>query len=150
MRWYRLQGVRGLRKVSGINSPCSTKTLTKSNQWAGNWLWPFWDAENVWKRKLLKRGSDLLRDQRVTLSNLAAKGLYIFVASCHLPTNLSGAKMLISKPICGILFIKSRQLKRYDPGTQNRNFKEYSNGWSCQGISWSASSKDHLRHPRFR
>lgn len=32
------------------------------------------------------------------------------------------------------------------PGTQKRNFKEYSRGWSCQGIGWSASSKDHLRY----
>jgi hypothetical protein len=29
-------------------------------------------------------------------------------------------------------------------GTQKRNFREYSKGWSVQGIGWSASNKDHL------
>ena len=41
-------------------------------------LWPFWDASQTYEnRELLKRASDLLRDQRVTLSNLAATFLML-------------------------------------------------------------------------
>lgn len=62
-----------LRRVSGINLPCSTRILTKSNQWLRNWLWPSWDAEiKHMKTVNFRKGQVTSGDQRVTLSSLAA------------------------------------------------------------------------------
>lgn len=62
-----------LRRVSGINLPCSTRILTKSNQWLRNWLWPSWDAEiKHMKTVNFRKGQVTSGDQRVTLSSLTA------------------------------------------------------------------------------